>query len=240
MRLDVFMIRFDEPDADAHWDRLRAVAPHAILIEGISGIRAAHAECARRTSASHFFVVDADNWVLDEFSFELTFQPQDNEVAVWRTKNPINSLVYGHGGIKLLAREAFCGVKYIKEPGVDVATSLTHRYRKVPVLASEHRFNMTPLLTWRSAFRECAKLASHSARRSEESAQRLAAWCSIANAGRHSVWCLQGACDGRDYGEKNIGNPERLNLINDYGWLQSQFIERYGREAQEARSALSS
>jgi hypothetical protein len=207
MRLDVFMIKFDEEGADAHWARLRAIAPHAILIEGVSGIRAAHAECARRASTSHFFVVDADNWLLDRFSFKLTFQPRDDEVAVWRAKNPINGLVYGHGGIKLLATEAFCGVKHVKEPSVDVATSLTHRYRKIPVLASEHRFNTTPLLTWRSAFRECAKLATYSGR---EAALRLAAWCSIVNAARHSTWCLQGACDGRDYGRKNIGSPEKL------------------------------
>ena len=247
MRLDVFMIKFDEPDADAHWARLGDVAPHAILIEGISGIRAAHAECARRANTSHFFVVDADNWVLDGFSFELEFQPHDDEVAVWRAKNPINGLVYGHGGIKLLASRAFCGIKHVKEPRVDMATSLTHRYRKVSVLASEQRFNVTHLLTWRSAFRECAKLASYSARRSEEVALRLAAWCSVANAERHSTWCLQGACEGRDYGEQNIGSPEKLNLVNDYTWLQSRFIERYGRtmrlardEAQEAMPAISS
>jgi hypothetical protein len=209
--------------------------------------KAGHADCARPTNTSHFFVVDAGNWILGGFSFELEFQPHDGEVAVWRAKNPINGLVYGHGGIKLLASNAFCGVKHVKEPGVDMATRLTHRYRKVPVLASEHRFNMTPLLTWRSAFRECAKLASHSTTRSEEAALRLAAWCSIANAERHSTWCLRGACDGRDYGERNIGSPEKLNLLNDYKWLQSRFIERYGRtirlagdEVQEAMPALSS
>jgi hypothetical protein len=234
MRLDVFMIKFDEEGADAHWARLRAIAPHAILIEGVSGIRAAHAECARRASTSHFFVVDADNWLLDRFSFKLTFQPRDDEVAVWRAKNPINGLVYGHGGIKLLATEAFCGVKHVKEPSVDVATSLTHRYRKIPVLASEHRFNTTPLLTWRSAFRECAKLATYSGR---EAALRLAAWCSIVNAARHSTWCLQGACDGRDYGRKNIGSPEKMNLVNDYRWLQSWFIEQYGRTIALAKGS---
>jgi hypothetical protein len=59
-------------------------------------------------------------------------------VAVWRAKNPINGLV--------IASDAFCGVKHVKEPGVDMAARLTHRYRKVPVLASEHRFNVETML----------------------------------------------------------------------------------------------
>jgi hypothetical protein len=236
MPLDVFMIKFDEGDADDHWARLRSIAPHAILIEGISGIRAAHAECARRARTSHFFVVDADNWVVDGFLFEPDFQPRNDEVAVWRAKNPINGLVYGHGGIKLLAGRAFCDVRDGKELPVDMATSLTHHYRKVPFLASEHRFNMTPLLTWRSAFRECAKLASNSAHLPQESAFRLATWCSVANAERYAAWCLQGACDGRRYGQENVNRPEKLNLLNDYTWLQSRYIERYGRTVQLARN----
>ena len=235
MRSDVFMLKFDEPDADAHWARLRAFAPHAILIEGISGIHAALAECARHASTPHFFVVDADNWILDGFSFELIFQPHNDQVAAWRAKNPVNGLVYGNGGIKLIPANAFC---HAKDLGIDLTTRLTDRYRVIPILASEHRFNMTPLLAWRSAFRECAKLASRSVRGSEEktAALHLDAWCSIANAERHAKWCLQGACDGRDYGTENIGRPEKLRLINDYGWLQSLFLERHGsRRAAGAR-----
>jgi hypothetical protein len=89
-----------------------------------------------------------------------------------------------------------------------VSTNLAHRYRKVPVLGFRAPVQYDALLTWRSAFRECAKLASNSARRSEEATLRLAAWCSIANAERYSKWCLQGARDGHDYGEMNIGSQK--------------------------------
>jgi hypothetical protein len=34
--------------------------------------------------------------------------------------------------------------------------------------------------------------------------------------------------DGRDYGAKNAANPETLKLINNYNWLESRFIKRYG------------
>jgi hypothetical protein len=44
--------------------------------------KAGHAKCARRAKTSHFSMVNADNWILDEFAFELEFQPHDNEVAV--------------------------------------------------------------------------------------------------------------------------------------------------------------
>jgi hypothetical protein len=219
------MLKFDEPDAEAHWARLRAVAPHAILIEGVTGIRAAHAECARRASTSHFFVVDADSWILDGFAFDLDFEPRDDEMAVWRAKNPVNDLTYGHGGIKLIPRSAFGDLKQLN---LDMSTQLTPRYRMIRVLASEHRFNMTPLLAWRSAFRECVKLASGLFDLASPTKRRLTVWCSIANEERHASWCLRGARDGRDYAEKNISNPQKLNLINDYTWLESQFIEHYG------------
>lgn len=224
MPFDVFMLKFDEPDAEAHWARLRTVAPHAGLIEGVTGIRAAYAECARRANTFHFFVVDADNWILDGFSFDLDFELRDDEVAVWRAKNAVNGLVYGHGGIKLIPSDALGD---IKQRTLDMTMRLTPRYRKVPVLASEHRFNMTPLLAWRSAFRECVKLASRPSDASPAK-QRLGVWCSIANGERHATWCMRGARDGRDYAEKNIHNSEKLDLINDYTWLENQFIEHYG------------
>jgi hypothetical protein len=230
---NVFMIKLDEPNADAHWARLRAVAPDSILIEGISGIYDAHRECARRATTSHFFVVDADNWIIDGFSFQSDFQARDDEVAIWRAKNPVNGLVYGNGGIKLFPANAFCAVNKL---GLDMSTKLAPGYRRIPVVASEHRFNTTPLSAWRAAFRECVKLASclfdtatpiprHLA---SWCSRHLATWCSAAKAERNSTWCLRGACDGRDYGAKNAAHPEKLELINNYNWLESRFIERYG------------
>jgi hypothetical protein len=232
LMFDVFMIKFDEPNAGAHWARLRAVAPHAILIEGICGIRAVHAQCAERASTPHFFVVDADSWILDGFSFQVDFCARNDQVAVWRAKNPVNGLVYGNGGIKLFPRNAF---RHETKLMIDLATSLTCQYRKVPVVASEHRFNLTPFLAWRSAFRECVKLASRSLPGSQESvARRLATWCSVANTERYSTWCLRGARDGRKYGTENINDPENLILINDYSWLKNLFLKRYGVTSQHA------
>jgi hypothetical protein len=233
MGFDVFMIRFDEPKADQHWDRLLAIAPDAVLIDGVRGIYSAHAACARRANSSHFFVIDADNWLLDGFLLTTDFRPRDDEVAVWRAENPVNGLVYGHGGIKLLPRGAFGSSG--NDPYIDVATRLSRRYRIVPLVASEHRFNATPLLAWRTAFRECAKLASlplHS-RTADVAKQRLAIWCSVANGAQHSTWCLRGACEGRDFGARNVDNPEKLKLINDYMWLQELYSERHQGPAAE-------
>jgi hypothetical protein len=225
MPFDVFMIRFDEPMVEAHWSRLLAVAPHATLIEGVSGIRAAHAACAERASGAHFFVVDADNWLLDGFSFEVYFKPHPDEVAVWRASNPVNGLVYGHGGIKLIPSEA--AKESIESRSVDLATSLTDLYRVVGVLASQHRFNSTPLLAWRTAFRECAKLASSMTRGTIEPAtvHRLNIWCSIANRVPNAQWCLLGALAGREFGTMHATDQEMLGAINDYSWLRERFIK---------------
>jgi hypothetical protein len=223
MPFDVFMIKFDEPTASVHWSRMLTVVPHAILIEGVSGIRAAHAACAERASGSHFFVVDADNWLFDGFKFDLDFEPHHDEVAVWRARNPINGLVYGHGGVKFIPSTA--AKVAIERRSVDIATSMTYRYRIVRTLASEHRFNSTPLLAWRTAFRECVKLAGRLAQGAiePETAHRLAIWCSVGNRAANSEWCLLGARNGRDYGTTYANNEAKLKKVNDYSWLQEQF-----------------
>jgi hypothetical protein len=225
MSFDVFMIGFDEPEVGNNWSRLLSVAPHASLIQGVPGIRAAHLVCAQRAHTSHFFVVDGDNWLLDGRVFDINFGPSEDEVAVWRARNPINGLIYGHGGIKLIPSAAAASA--MNGCAIDLATSLTRRYRIVPILASEHRFSASPLLTWRTAFRECTKLASRLTRGpiEPEAARRLATWCSVGNGARNSQWCLLGAQDGRDFGTTYARNQEKLEVINDYSWLRERFIK---------------
>jgi hypothetical protein len=225
MSFDVFMIKFDEPETDANWSRLLSAAPHATLIQGVPGIRAAHLVCAQRAHTSHFFVVDGDNWLLDEPIFDINFTPSEDEVVVWRARNPVNGLIYGHGAVKFMPSKAAAGA--MNGRSIDLATSLTPRYRIVPILASEHRFNVSPLLAWRTAFRECAKLASRLTRGpiEPEAAHRLTIWCSVANGAQNSQWCQLGAHDGRDFGTTYASNQEKLEALNDYSWLQKRFIK---------------
>ena len=229
MTPDIFFVSADEPDADRNWSRIQRVAPRARRIREQPSIRAAYLACAEASRTPHFFMVDGDNWLLDGFTFALDAVPRLVEVAVWRARNPVNGLVYGNGGIKLLpaaaVREALSG------GGIDVGTSIGSGHRKVDVVASEHRFNTSAFAAWRTAFRECVKLSADLIRDGDRTiaAARLDIWCadgSVDPAPAYAEQCVAGARDGRAFGQRFAGQAEALARINDYAWLRRMWEAR--------------
>ena len=175
-------------------------------------------------SQTHFFfVVDGDNRIRSDFHFAPPQPPLDKQTLyVWRCLNPVNSLVYGYGAVKLYNKSLLLGVN---DSFVDFATSRTKKYQIVDHIASETHFFMTSEEAWRGAFRECAKLASKKIRgqKSDETDMRLKQWCEFADKRKPNwQWVLKGACQGRDFG---LNFPLRMNLINDYHWLHKKFLE---------------
>ena len=214
MAYDLFFLSHGEPMADWHWRVLAQAQPHARRVDGIDGILAAHQQCARLARTSHFFVVDADNEILD-CDFALRLADHDKPyVHIWRAKNLVTGLVYGWGGIKLFPRKLLLGVDRMP---LDMTTSFPLKI--VEVVGSITHFNTSPYSTWRSAFRECVKLAHNT---DPESRVRLDVWCSTAQ-GLYASWCLKGACAGRDYGMAQAD----LTRINDWSWLHQQFERAY-------------
>lgn len=225
---DVFMIAYDEPYAARHFARLRAAAPTARLIEGVTGIREAYRACAVAAATPYFFAVDADNFVVEGFDFALPFEPKPFEIVIWFARNPVNGLTYGHGGIKLyptdLVRRSNRG------QGVDVATSWAPRTQFLSVVASEHRFNAGPAETWRAAFREGVSLSRNLAVAKTKAVlqHRLDTWCMVGEAAPFGRWSIAGARDGRSFATEFARDPQRLKLIKDFTWLREEFARRYG------------
>jgi hypothetical protein len=53
-----------------------------------------------------FYVVDGDAWLADGWTFD--YQPtiwNRNCAYIWTSRNPINDLEYGYGGVKLFPRQ---------------------------------------------------------------------------------------------------------------------------------------
>jgi hypothetical protein len=233
MPFDVFMLVFGEPNAEENWARLEAVAPKARRITGVPGILQSYRLCADAATTPWFFVVDADNWILDGFDFSVPFEPDADEVATWAAINPINGLYYGHGGIKLFPASLFA-----KPPrhafGLDYPLDLASRKRWIDVRASEHRFNTDPYATWSAAFRECVKLALAStigdAASRRRQRYRLSVWCRVGVKKPFGPWCLRGAREGSNYGLKFCRDGDRLLLINDYAWMRRQFRAQHVRK----------
>jgi hypothetical protein len=230
---DVFMIAYDEPDAAANFARLQTVRPAARLIAGVTGIRAAYRACADVAQTPFFFAVDGDNFMLDGFDFGLTFQPKPYETCIWHARNPVNGLVYAHGGIKLYSTEVLR--RSSRGQSIDIVTSWAPVTRYLTQVASEHRYNSGPFTTWRTAFREAAKLVRdlEIGNGGPTLRHRLDTWCGAGADAPFGRWSIAGARDGRAFAAPLAKNQEALKRINAYDWLREDFVRRYGEAAAD-------
>jgi len=221
---DIVFISYNETNAEENWLNLKERFPRAKRVDGVKGIHQAHIAAAKKCFTKMFWVVDADAQILKDFNFNYKADEYDLEtVHVWRSQNPVNNLVYGYGGVKLLPRKLTLGMDATKP---DMTTSISQYFKAVPEIANITAFNTSEFETWKSAFRECAKLSSKviDRQKSKETNERLRTWC------MHMIPdtpfgedALQGAKAGTAYGTRNKGNVEALKNINDFDWLKEKF-----------------
>jgi hypothetical protein len=216
---DITFVSYNEPNAEDNWNKLRSRFPIARRVHGVKGIHQAHIAAAKKSYTEMFWVVDGDSEILDTFDFSDPTGVWIESVYVYKALNPVNNLVYGYSGIKLLPTEATINMK---TDSVDMTTSIVEHFTSVDQIASIAHFNTDPFSTWRSAFRECSKLSSKVIDDSYETVERLDTWCNVAN-GAFADYAIAGAVAGRKYGEANRNNLAGLSKINDFEWLKDQF-----------------
>jgi hypothetical protein len=219
---DIIFISYNEPNADANFARLKARFPYAHRVHGIKGIHQAHIAAAKKAFTKMFWVVDGDAEILDTFNFDYEVSKYDLEcVHVWRSRNPVNGLEYGYGGVKLLPKRLTQNMDLSKP---DMTTSISSLFKAMDEISNITAFNTDPFNSFKSGFRECCKLASRVIDRQDDSEtqERLNVWCMKTT----DVHAQNGAIMGRDYGLANKDNPEALAKINDFDWLEEQFRGR--------------
>ena len=222
---DVVFISYNESNADDNYKKLLEHCPRAKRIHGVKGIHAAHFRAAELCNTDMIWVVDGDAIIEDDFNFNLVMSSYDLDcVHVWKSRNPINNLEYGNGGVKLLPRQLTLNMDF-NTP--DMTTSISNKFKAMNVISNTNAFNADEFSTWRSAFRECCKLASGVIDRQyqEETESRLEAWCTIGADKLYGKNAIQGALMGRAYGEANKNNADALCKINDFAWLQEKYNE---------------
>lgn len=221
---DIVFISYQEPNAEENWARLKERFPFSKRVHGVKGIHQAHIRAASICFTDMMWVVDGDAQVLESFNFDYT--PFDLEyVYVWRSRNPVNDLEYGNGGLKLLPRKLTLNMDTSKP---DMTTSISKKFKPVFEVSNITTFNTDPFNTWKSAFRECCKLSSKiiDRQKSDETDDRLRAWCSKGKDRPFGEYAISGAKAGALYGQENQGNIKALKLINDFDWLKSKFEEQ--------------
>jgi hypothetical protein len=220
---DIVFISYQEPNAEKNWENLKSRFSTAKRVHGIKGIHQAHIAAAKKCFTKMFWVVDGDAEILDTFDFNYTVPEWELEtVHVWRSKNPINDLVYGYGGVKLLPQRLTKNMD-ISKP--DMTTSISSYFRAMPDVSNITAFNTDPFNTWKSAFRECAKLASKTIIRQneDETNERLQIWQNVGQDRPFGEYAIRGAYSGSNFGNLHRGIPDVLKQINDFDWLEEQF-----------------
>jgi hypothetical protein len=224
---DVVFISYNEPNADKNYEELLLIAPHAKRIHGVKGIHNAHIKAAEISTTSMFWVVDGDAVIVNDFDFSYTVpRYEQNMVHVWRSKNPVNGLVYGYGGVKLFPRNLTLNMDM---SSTDMTTSISDHFKAYDEISNITDFNTDPFSTWKSAFRECVKLSSKLIDRqvNDESEERLHIWQTKGADSYLGTYCIDGARQGAEYGRKYKGNDEALVKINDFKWLREIFDATY-------------
>ena len=224
---DVVFISYHEPFAVERFADLvpRLRGNKIFWIKDIKGIHQAHIEAAKTATTDMFYVVDADAIIENTFKFDHYIPHYDfnakQTVHVWQSRNPVNGLEYGNGGVKLLPRHLTMDMDLSKP---DMTTSISKWFRPMQSVSNINGFNTDPFNTWKSAFRECAKLASRVIERQqdEETQYRLKVWCEDSSDEN----AIDGANAGKEYGIKHKTDLETLKKINDFAWLKEQFDGR--------------
>jgi hypothetical protein len=223
---DVVFISYKEPNADENYSKLLKICPRAKRVHGVTGIHQAHIQAAKLCNTDMFWVIDGDAIIENNFNFELVMSSYDIDcVHVWRSKNPINGLEYGNGGVKLLPRQLTVDMNINT---ADMTTSISKKFKAMSTVSNINSFNTDAFATWRSAFRECCKLASKTIDRQndQETSERLDAWLKFYPDKLYSQEAMDGAYAGKEYGTLHKENLEALFKINDFEWLEEQFCGR--------------
>lgn len=232
-KYDIFFISYNEPTADENYQLISNRFSKVKRIHGIKGIYNAHLEAANRAETDMFWVVDADAIIEKDFTFEIEYYPHYDSgnrrehlstVHVWQSRNPINGLIYGYGGVKLLPKYL---VKQMNNSSIDITTSISNKLKVVSKVSNITAFNVSPFETWKSAFRECVKLSSKIIDRNydEENEQRLRVWMTEGKDSKFGEYAIAGAKEGYRYGNTYLGDVDALSKINDFEWIHDQFIK---------------
>ena len=219
---DVIFISYNEPNADENFNKLLSFRPDAKRVQGVKGIHNAHIKAAELSSTNMLWVVDGDAIIDESFNFSYQVPIWDKEtVHVWHSRNPINNLEYGYGGVKLLPREL---TKKLDTATTDMTTSISKSFKVIDQVSNITEFNTDPFSTWRSAFRECVKLASKSIDRQidEESKSRLNIWCTVGADKKLGEFAISGAKAAIKFVEEN---PFKLFKINDFDYLYNLYLK---------------
>lgn len=238
--LDIFLITYDEPNAEENWSDLLNKVPWAKRVHGVKGFDAAHKACAEQSETERFITVDGDNIVMDDFFNQtLDFPDTDRDgndisesIFSWNAKNLLNGLVYGNGGLKCWPTEYTKTIRTHEASddaeGMEFCWKLN--YIQLNDTFSEIHQTASPFQAFRAGFREGVKMSLDQGVYVEPDKfreriwygnyNRLQTWCNIGADVENGWWAMYGARLGC---KMTVLDKFDGNLIADYDWFKNFF-----------------
>ena len=233
--LDVVFISYGELNAETNWIRVKEKAPWAKRVDGVKGILEAHQAAARLAKTEMFYVVDGDALLLKKWEFKYKPSIFDRDCTyIWSAKNPMaQELTYGHGGVKLFAKDKLLKLK--KWRTLDMTTSISDKIKVMSEISNWTAFNTDEFSVWKTAFRECVKLAVNVHRYPEnpEHQLRLDKWLAIDQTQPFGQIAFESAQQAMEFVDRNSFDMTTLIKINDREWLEDLYTTTYTKEYNE-------
>lgn len=233
---DCFYISYDEPQKEAYWAHLQDICPWAIRIDGVKGFDSAHKACANASSTDKFLTIDGDNLVYPDF-FNLVLDipdKYDDCTLSWASRNIINGLNYGNGGIKLWTKDFVLGMNTHENAvteGEKVDFCWYDKYIQLNNTYSDTCPNGSPFQAFRAGFREGVKMTLDRGEKTHQhliekhvhpkNFKRLLIWATIGNDVLNGDWAIYGTRLGIYMA--NIHADFDIAKISDYDWFKEYF-----------------
>lgn len=162
--LDCIFLTYDEPKKEEFWIHIQNMVPWAKRVDGVKGSDAAHKAAADASDTSRFILIDGDNIPDPEFfnlQLELTDANRDC-VFRWRSRNIINGLMYGNGGMSCWTKDFVYNMRtHENSDGTaenDVEFCFYPNYWAMSDCYSTTYPNGSEFQAWRAGFREGVKM----------------------------------------------------------------------------------
>ncbi len=162
--LDCIYLTYDEPKKEEFWIKIQNMVPWAKRVDGVKGSDAAHKAAADASDTDRFVLIDGDNIPDPEFfNLQLSLGPNNSDcVFRWRSRNAINGLMYGNGGMSCWTKNFVYNMRtHENSDGTaenDVEFCFYPNYWAMNDCYSTTYPNATPFQAWRAGFREGVKM----------------------------------------------------------------------------------
>jgi hypothetical protein len=207
--LDCIYLTYDEPKKEEFWIKIQNMVPWAKRVDGVKGSDAAHKAAADASDTERFILIDGDNIPDPEFfNLQLTLDSSNSDcVFRWRSRNIINGLMYGNGGMSCWTKEFIRNMRTHENSdgseANDVEFCFYPNYWAMNDCYSTTYPNASPFQAWRAGFREGVKmcldrghkpsLEEFETRVNNRNYDHLCIWQSVGADVDNGMWAIYGA-----------------------------------------------